>query len=917
MEFPILFMLVYWCYSTSANEKAQEDIYYNNVEKLKVLKCIKDSNAWQKHFNTQEVIFNEHLMNLSLYKNPTQQDRVKLENMKQNEMENGLTENEMPEKSVKLKHTQNLMEQNRYVLNFLFQTSNIIYLTIKCKYSGLIIDSLRLFNDIISSCQTIKQPTHRNNCINDTIKHFVEQKQYIVRMIYNLFNFIDAFPNVKFANLILLKSLISINLFLDYRKNYAVNNMNKNNSIHSENEKKTIVQMMNFIERFRCQKCNVFNYNYDSDNSEITKTIGNHENNDSFEKPIKTLFKPMAESLESCSEIISLKSPDGQMKKTEKTFVFSEEMYDAKYLVLAYTIVNNEKYSKINNINVKGRNMAKEMAFGEIIRNALIGYDLKTIFDCQMLFIDVIIDLCNIQFINMSKIKMSTDVDGTLFFGAVNLLTKTQAFVGSLPSNYPQSELLKLYGLIGNDIDSLAKYQTYLLRDYVVNKIKIKTIVNWQSNRFLKDPLPVSDLIGDVVQHKYFDGFVRVLRLFLSEPNTLDEYRLYDAKTPMRTTDGKVCFTMSQLKENLILFHILVSGRNEAEDGTDFVLLKAMDSMNVYLAHVHDEYGTNDEIVKMLVPIAMRFRNVRYTNFDRKGYSMLGQHSLLTANMLEHFEINNCAMVVFSDEMHSNILNDGKIFKVDNGLIGATDFDENYIGRYILRDKKTPKADDKYVFLSWVDKFIPNYFSKYYNSVFNSTTINWAGTEDHVNDVVSSVKEDIIDYNHLVRFQIMQVKWCVYNVFKKMLYIAEHRDEYRSEANFFINPDQVVLETIMDDLARIQRLPFPKPISKYLKPIFLKYTNIFVSADGPEEKKNVLEIAQKCALMIREQLEYLEVTALEHLVNEYDMDDLGKISLDRIHEELVDDYSFLSNILKPPEKDAIKLISEDDFFYVY
>lgn len=895
MKFSILYMLVFWCYSTSANQKTQEELYHNNVEKLKVLQCINNSDAWQKHFRTQKVIYNEDLTNL--YKKPTQHDG----NMKQNG-------NKMPEKSQQIEDALKLIEQNRRVTNIVFKTSNIVYLTIKCKYSGLIIDSLRVFNDIISSCQTIKESTYRNNCINDTMKHFVEQKPYFVRMMHNLFNFIEAFPNVKFANLILLKSLIRINLFLNYHKISI--KMNKNYSVRLENAKNTIVQMMNFVERFRCQKCNVFNYKYDSDNSEITEKFENHENHDSFEQLIIDIFKPMSESLESCSELISMKSLDSQ-KTNWEIFDFSEEMLTLK-----------PKYSKINDIMVKGKNMAREMKFRDILVNALYSYDLKTIFDFQMLFIHVIIDLCNIHFIRLGKTKMRND-DGTSLVTAMRLLAKIRVFIALLPNNYnQQSELLELYDSIDVEIQSSSESpREYLLRERVVDKIKINTIVNWESQRSLKD-IWVSDLIIDVVHHDYFRSFAMVLKLFLSEPNALYEYRSYNVKRSMVNTNGEICFAMSQLRQNLILFQILVSGRKEADDGTDFALLKATDSMNVYLAHFYNDYGANYEIVKMLVPISIRFRNISGSNMDEDGYSMLAQQSLLTTNILEHFEINNCALVEFSDELYSRVLSDDKIFHRDNNGLDddVTDFDENYIAEYLLRGRKTPKGDGKYAFLSWVDKFIPNYFSKYYNSALNSKTINWDGTEDRVNDVALSVKEDNIDYDYLVRFQMFKLKWSVYNVFKKMLYIAVHRVDYQQlEAQYFIGPeDPVVLGTILDDLTKIQRLPFPKPIRKYLTPIFLKYSKIFAPTDSPGAKKSVQELAQLCVYMIREQMEYLEVTVMERLFDEYEMGEKKpKITLETIHQELVDDYNFISIMLNPPKEGAIKLISEYDFFYVY
>lgn len=85
------------------------------------------------------------------------------------------------------------------------------------------------------------------------------------------------------------------------------------------------------------------------------------------------------------------------------------------------------------------------------------------------------------------------------------------------------------------------------------------------------------------------------------------------------------------------------------------------------------------QIEKIIVPISIRFKKINYSNFDVNGIN-LAQYSLLTANLLENFEINNCAMVKYSYEMYTEIiLNDKQIYVFNHQLMtyDIIDFDIN------------------------------------------------------------------------------------------------------------------------------------------------------------------------------------------------------------------------------------------------
>lgn len=95
------------------------------------------------------------------------------------------------------------------------------------------------------------------NCSNDHILHKLASiKSHITKLIFNLFNFMNLSPNLEFSDQVLLKSLLTINLFLHHCK-LPENNM----QIKLKNDefkiflKLLVVQMTNLIDRFRCKHC--------------------------------------------------------------------------------------------------------------------------------------------------------------------------------------------------------------------------------------------------------------------------------------------------------------------------------------------------------------------------------------------------------------------------------------------------------------------------------------------------------------------------------------------------------------------------------------------------------------------------------------------------------------------------------------
>lgn len=929
MKFMKIYSFIILCHSTITLQMQETIQKKNTAESLQILEYISETDIWKNDINLRKIILNGKEINFNSYKiNLNQQDNELEYN--QNEYTTTKTEHEqIKNKLMKENETENTNIQDfkklyRKKLSIVYEMSKVMYLALKCKYSDLIIDSLKVCLNIIVSCQKTYNNSHERGatCVQHTVKYFISKKKYFVKMIFNLFCFMERFTNLKYADQLLLKALASINLFLFHRKNYNTDNYLEHRYI--EIEKETFVQMINFVERFRCKKCPITNHHYYSNDKEIKV--------DSDEVVINA-FNPIFVRHQLYFDQIDVEN-FGNPNYDPEISEYYEDMYDTEHLILGFIFNNNNKYSDICNIQVKFDNMTDAMFLYKLFNYTKNSYDIKTIFNFQMLIISVIIDLSHMKFNYFNNTNNCKD--DMCLVKLIQLVTTMKIFVGTyLPENYPRNTvnpLQQLYSLIYKDIESYSKKNDTILSDKTLSKINTNTVLECKLYTFI-ETLSVSDLILDISQHKHFKSFVRFFKVFLSESSTLKEYNFNSVHDERESFSGNICFAMSQFRENLFLFQVLLSSRIQKVfkykpyNGTDFGILNAIDSMNESFEYLYQEYGNIDKIRNILVPISIYFKNVKYSNLNAQN-GMLVQYSLLTANLLENFEINNCIAINYSFEMYPKISTDIKIFKFDqrNDIV---DFNHTYIIELITRVVKSPREEYKRSPLKWISKFIPANFYKYYNSQFNSKSLNWDGTEDEMNSVIMSVTQEIIDYNYLIRLQLFKLKWFVYNLFKKMLYIAEHKNYYLlTSHNYFEN--DITLFTIQEDLRRLVNHSFPRHITTYLKFIFHAYnTSVFTVSDNPKVNEEINTKIQQTISNIKEQLEYLDITSIEDFASnsidapnkipEYSKPPVSKIiSIDRIHEELEEDYKFLSEILTPTVNSKSRLLlSKNDYFFIY
>lgn len=886
MNFSKIQVLLFWCCSAFAQQETSKGINRRNIDSIKILTVILGTNIWKNDVSWRKTLFGE---------NATHQ----LEKLHQ-QLE--FYENE-------LTNTKDPIKKNKIEQQILFGISKSMFLKMKCKYSDIVISSLQYTFEMISSCDTKYLGEHeKKKCVNDVIKHFALQKKYFAKIMFNLFTFVDKFPNLKYSDQILLKSLAVVNLYLNCYLRYG-----KTEYGNDEVEKKIISQMINFLERFRSQKCIIDTVNYFKDCKQIRDACKSIKITNDFQQDLSQLFYQTSRDLETYSEKIVIANYEDS-----EFLQFNEEMYDTKYLILEH-ILTDEKYSSIGTISVK--NKTKETVLNDMLKSVLQSFDIKTIFDFQKLFINVVIDLCHIQFHYFNDTK-----NGDFHPELLKLLSNLYVFITTaLPNNYyplnDVNSLRRLYETIQtksfeyfNDIN---RSRYIITDDSILRNISVNTIVGWKSQNFIRK-LPMSDLIQDIIGHKYFNSFLRYFKLFLSEPNTLDDYRLYGVN------DGndfsvRECLAMTMLRRNLVLFEVMMVKRKDETfrhkkfNGTNLTILKAIDIINSSLSHLYKEYRQLNKIRNILIPLSIRFKNAMQSSTEGLNGLVLEQQSLLVANLLEHIEINHCSAINYNADMFLEVFDDHDMLQHDDNGV-AIDFNRKYVVDKMSCPTQIPDDKDKYASSTWINKYIPNDFFKYYNSQFNSDTINWDGTEDEVDDVFLSTKQAVIDHNYLFRFSLFKLKWFIHNIFKKMLYIAVHRDEYLRNSN------HKPLAVIQEQLSSFNNLPFPNRIQEYLEPIFSAYKVIFDESDAV----NYGNYAKEIQNMIKKELGYLDVVSIENtldddnnvrLVNADDNDGSPK-SVTFLRREFEEDYKFLKTVLKFTENGKI-LLNNEDFFYIY
>lgn len=772
----------------------------------------------------------------------------------------------------KLKKTQNNNEQaiedtkrKLYVntLSNLFEISRLMYISLECIYSNVIIKYLVLyfhsaeFDDIYSL------------------------KQFTIRMLFNLLSFREMHPNLISSNNTLLLALMSINFFF----------YNDLKSSLNTNKKTVVSRIINWIELFRCTNCFVSYCNYNTD-------INN------FANFSKTFF----EELKKYSFDINFK-----MLENSK---YNEKMYAPAQILLKSLTDLNQSFS-IGTIKVKwngGTKLMSEIAIASVNSNKI-----KDIFNYQMLLVKVLKDLFCVTFLDKSIDKHNSSV-------LKNILKAFDVYVNQIiPNNYPSdlySSIKKIKKLIETDLFKFTSTQFKKAKFFVLpicckggcnnGRLSEKTKQILTVSTIIVDTLPlnfakrimINDVIMSVKNNQYFKTFHQTFQLLLSESNVLKRYREEPKKINdhLNVASKDDCHEMPQIRTNLFLFYLLIYSQQENISIRkfkipNFAILSSMEFIKINLAHVYKKFYTNTKIVDIFIPITIYFKNARYLFLE---YILVQQYLLLTINLLESYEMDNCYYYsnVFAHnlDIFTNILKDE--------TIQESFANPNQIYNQIKKNTRLLVGDfdeDVNAYLAWVDAFIPNgYFSYYNNGEFNSNIILWNGTKDKIDNVALNITQSVIEIDYLIRYETEVLKLFVLNVFEKLLYIGLNRNKLASAGT------AVTWSTIDKDIEELQILLCPT-VKKTLTDRVLAESRKILRDPDNETIKEVVSIIEENIMSLR--ATRTAEDGSNELVSKPFPD---HYSLDGVHYSFQTDIEFVSEILKFIKNN--NTISENDYF---
>lgn len=750
----------------------------------------------------------------------------------------------------------------------LINATSALYTALKCKYSNLIVDLFRVYFEVVSLCRMFEN-TPKNYklsnkikaCINIIFKSTVELKKYIVKFIYNLYNLMSLTPILKFTDQTLIKSLLSINLFLCNLQIYYADHQNggdMNSTFHEIDMKIIIAQIINLIERFRCKNCLIDDYyglNILTKNK-IKDLILDINNEKSLDYYIGNMLKKFDIYYDDPTLYIF----------AEITTVFYVEMYDPKNMLLKHIF----DYPFFKTLIVRWKNCHCELELIKVYEEVAKSSDLQAIFDFQVLLIEVIRNIFHIKFINENFISTKESLEALKMF--INQI---------VPKNYPTS----LY-------DSIKQLQILLLDHLQPEKSPAaltvsskKLLRNLSIITTLKDDfktndiedsvkkLPMKDFIHKIVSCREYKIFADIFKELSFESNILGDYDLnrihYTGKTTEQYDNQKPCKDLSLLRKNLLLFQMLMRGFQQVHDDSsnDFdieIVRKAKSYIFDNLMHLYRTYMDQDEIRRIVLPLLIRFK---YTLKKIDDYKMLPQVSIFYTNVIEKFELTNC--LVYVQEYNLDIYyEEVKQYQTRNLLMHESQIRISLYKslwndrKRIMNDLKLNtseyhmKDEKRDVYSMIVNQFIPIVDTNYVHTGLSDPILfPWNGFMTYDETINSAISQGIFDYQDLVRHQCFVMRWIISNILEIFL-------------NFIINLTSLIeiLENMKSHFIKFKYLPFPKSVKLHLRDIFHDFDSIFQDPSRKDIDKYKSNITEQLKL-IRPSFDNYTTHSLKEQIN--------------------------------------------------
>lgn len=788
----------------------------------------------------------------------------------------------------------------------MLQVSKTVYTALQCKYSDLIISTYTYFFDCENACDKLTT-RKKEQCVASIIKTAYTFKKYIVKMIIDLMQFKNIHPNLGSSDPTLLKSLISINLFLKqhaqkYVTEYESDKVSEKES-YDINIKIVLSKMINLIERFSCKHCYIQDaYKFDKHLKEKIKDLDS-KNEDMYEIIHAFLKKTTEEKkLDTFFKLVSI-DYEGDIKILDDIILYN--IYDPNYLLLEDIFSIKNKYSFFPFLEVKWQDSNDWDELQNVYDKVKNTDDIKIIFDYQILLIEVIKYIFHIKFINI-HLNNYQDTNTK----QVELLYEFDKFIDKVvPNNYPTnlySPIITLRNLLYIDIHLTDK--KILTNDTLILLIKSPVIKTWGKSIKINesiDEIVMSEFLKDILELKFFDHFIQIFELLSYESNTLGDYYLFrgnsDEKNKYSSNEKMYNESIEKLRYNFVRFQVWLDINLKTDDlkktkkiikPTDLPLVEIISS---YTFWYFKKFLFNDQLNKIFLPLIINFSKLNNNNVNTNStniFLILRLNMIMALNLLEYYELHNCKLLEFNREILRKVKGAEKydsqysVLKPDYRKRIETAIHKETIDYQVEENQKV-------VYLTSVKEYI----KKLSNICSTNSTIDdskmmnfiiWDGSKNSIYEVCTNIYKSanaVVDYQQLVRFQVFEIIWIITNVFEQLFFIVLKNDVSIDENKNHINYGN----DIKNKLSLFENLPYPESISSYIQSYLHQYLIALTYQDT--------QTKQLFKDRIRQQLKILSMSIEKHS-EEYYENKIDGHEIEKLISMLEKTIKKIKNILK-------------------
>jgi len=663
---------------------------------------------------------------------------------------------------------------------------HFVYTAFKCEYAFIVRDLLNFFFEYISMCETFVNTSSTINaadgCSHEIIiAKFIDFKQYIGKMIFNLFNFMDLSQHLVLSDQTFLKSLISINLFLYYHRHVTDGDKSKN-ILHTFQDdyragriivlKKVIVQIKDLVDHFRCKNCFV-GYDYFNDSKNNTSDIS-------------TKIQELYDSYSLTSKM------DRFYDIGLQNDLYDVEMYDPNYLLVTELFEIDKDYFED----------ILEIVYNDTVHNS---YDINVIFQYQDNInqaVNVFIDRIIRKALDLYVTKLGFDghIPETFLSDSYRLLVEKKNSL-TLSLNSVKVDLSEKKDLLPAVRKSFFSTLSHLdQRDLSVKILKLLNdkMPDYQPNsEEEKDIFSITGLVIDVVNSVHFKSFLQTFEIFKQDSNSNDDYNLLttDAhgKIEQRVDgdqgmDTASCGATAVVREILVSISLLVNVVEKHGVCNDSTAREQcfQDNLRLHLNGAFRCIGnliestTDKKLQQMLWPILFHLENMGWIYHgvnDDEAYTQhvtIHQYVLMTLGSIERYELSNCKSPKYNQTVYDEMVVSADIKSNREGKSSVTprtaeDVVNGLRAQIALKTLKYNRVD--YRSIAYIHNSMFNDVLSYFPEIYSKNyQFYWNGQKKNIYNIVQSVIQNVIDYHAIPRYQLIIMQWIISTVYIRMTY---------------------------------------------------------------------------------------------------------------------------------------------------